>query len=157
MDDFNKGLAHWLVMTDDEHWRYELGGNAIPGATPRAEIDVHTVLPDLPFMTRASAPIALTARVKNLSDRPFRAKVDRRVVRLGAQLTDEHGEVIDRDYARAWLPADLDPGRSADVQIEVTAPEKPGRYGLKFDLVSEGVDWFETAGSPTITRGLWVS
>jgi hypothetical protein len=107
-------------------------------------------------MTRSSAPIALTAHVKNVSGRPFRAKVDRRVVRLGAQLTDERGEVIDRDYARAWLPADLGPGGSTAVQIEVTAPDKPGRYGLKFDLVSEGVDWFETAGSPTITRGLWV-
>jgi hypothetical protein len=28
---------------------------------------------------------------------------------------------------------------------------------LKFDLVSEGVDWFEASGSPTITRGLWVN
>jgi hypothetical protein len=43
------------------------------------------------------------------------------------------------------------------VQIEIPAPEKPGRYALKFDLVSEGIDWFEAAGSPTITRNLWVS
>ena len=43
------------------------------------------------------------------------------------------------------------------VKIDIPAPEQPGRYGLKFDLVSEGIDWFEAAGSPTITRGLWVS
>ncbi|MEO7158428.1 MAG: radical SAM protein, partial [Vicinamibacterales bacterium] len=141
----------------NEIWDNSGLGNAIPGATPRAEINVHTVLPGLPFMTRAAAPVSLTAHVKNVSGRPFRAKVDRRVVRLGAQLTDERGEVIDRDYARAWLPGDLGPGGSTEVQIEVMAPDKPGRYGLKFDLVSEGVDWFETAGSPTITRGLWVS
>jgi hypothetical protein len=71
-------------------------------------------------------------------------------------LTDESGTVIDRDYARAWLPGDLQPGQTADIRIEVPAPATPGRYGLKFDLVSEGIDWFESSGSPTITRGLWV-
>jgi hypothetical protein len=114
-------------------------------------------LPDLPFMTRSSAPIALTAHVKNVSGRPFRAKTERRVIRLGAQLMDDQGNLINRDHARAWLPGDLGPGGSADIQIEVTAPDKPGRYALKFDLVSEGIDWFESCGSPTVTRGLWVS
>ncbi|HEX6162469.1 MAG TPA: radical SAM protein [Vicinamibacterales bacterium] len=151
---------------DYERIRYEIWdnsglGNAIPGATPRAEINVHTVLPDLPFIAKRSAPVALTAHVKNMSGRPFRAQSDlgdgRRVVRLGAQLTDAKGVVINQDYARAWLPVDLGPGRSADIRIEIPAPEQPGRYGLKFDLVSEGIDWFESCGSPTITRGLWVS
>jgi hypothetical protein len=151
---------------DYDRIRYEIWdnsglGNAIPGATPRAEISVHTVLPDLPFMTRRAAPVPLTARITNLSSRPFRAQSDlgdgRRVVRLGAQLTDANGEVINRDHARAWLPVDLGPGRTAEVKIDVPAPEQPGRYGLKFDLVSEGVDWFESCGSPTTTRGLWVS
>jgi hypothetical protein len=149
---------------DYERIRHEIWdnsglGNAIPGATPRAEIYVHTVLPNLPFLARPSTPVAFTAHVKNLSGRPFRARTTqgRRVVRLGAQLMDDNGALINLDHARAWLPADLGPGRSADVKIEVTAPEKPGRYALKFDLVSEGVDWFESCGSPTITRGLWVS
>jgi hypothetical protein len=151
---------------DYDRIRYEIWdnsglGNAIPGATPRAAINVHTVLPDLPFMTRRAAAVPLTARITNLSSRPFRAQSDlgdgRRVVRLGAQLTDASGAVIDRDYARAWLPVDLGPGRTAEVKIDVPAPEQPGRYALKFDLVSEGIDWFESCGSPTTTRGLWVS
>ncbi|MBY0497869.1 MAG: radical SAM protein [Cyanobacteria bacterium] len=150
---------------DYERIKYEIWdnsglGNAIPGATPRAEIDVHTVLPNLPFLIRRSTPVSLTAHVRNVSGRPFRAQSDlgdgRRVIRLGAQLTNEKGEVINRDHARAWLPVDLGPGRSADIRIDIAAPEQPGRYGLKFDLVSEGIDWFESCGSPTITRGLWV-
>ena len=40
--------------------------------------------------------------------------------------------------------------------IEIPAPEAPGRYSVKFDLVSEGIDWFERCGSPTTTRSLWV-
>jgi hypothetical protein len=143
----------------NEIWDNSGLGNAIPGATPRAEINVHAVLPDLPYMTRTSTSLPLTAHVKNLSERPFRTQLTqgRGVVRLGAQLTDDKGAVIDRDYARAWLPADLGPGRETEVRIEVPVPAKPGKYGLKFDLVSEGIDWFETCGSPTITRGLWVS
>ena len=28
------------------------------------------------------------------------------------------------------------------MHIEIPPLEKPGRYALKFDLVSEGIDWF---------------
>jgi hypothetical protein len=155
---FAPGTPDYALIRN-EIWDNSGLGNAIPGATPRAEIDVHTVLPDLPFLTRAATPVPLTARVTNASSRPFRSQSrqnGRRVVRLGAQLTDDRGHVIERDYARAWLPGDLGPGRTTDVRIEIPAPAQPGKYGLKFDLVSEGIDWFESCGSPTITRGLWV-
>jgi hypothetical protein len=36
------------------------------------------------------------------------------------------------------------------------AIETPGRYRLKFDLVNEGVDWFERCGSETTSRSLLV-
>jgi hypothetical protein len=66
------------------------------------------------------------------------------------------GTVINRDFARAWLPRPLGPGDRADIAIEMSAPETPGRFALKFDLVSEGIDWFERCGSPTTIRSLWV-
>jgi len=142
-----------------EVWDMSGLGNAIAGATPRAEIDVHAVLPDLPFLARPAATIPITARVRNASSRPFRKNhsTGRRLVRLGAQLLAGDGRLINQDHARAWLPHDLAPGASADIRIEIPAPDAPGRYALKFDLVSEGIDWFETCGSPTVTRGLWVS
>ena len=117
------------------------------------------MLPDLPFLARAATPLTLTAHVKNVSNRPFRAQATygRRLVRLGAQLTAPDGTLLNRDYARAWLPGDLAPGAQTKVQIELPVPASPGRYGLKFDLVSEGVDWFEACGSPTTMRELWVS
>ncbi len=64
--------------------------------------------------------------------------------------------MINRDFARAWLPQALGPGEQADVAIEIPAPAERGRYALKFDLVSEGIDWFEQCGSQTTTRSLWV-
>ena len=149
---------------DHDRIRYEIWdsnnlGNAIPGATPRAAIEVHTVLPDLPFFARRSNTVDVAARVINLSNRPFKAQASygRRLVRLGAQLLGDDGSVLERDYVRAWLPHDLGPGAETMIKVEIPAPANPGRYGLKFDLVSEGIDWFEACGSPTITRGLWVN
>jgi MoaA/NifB/PqqE/SkfB family radical SAM enzyme len=138
-----------------EVWDENNLGNAIPGATPRARIDVRHWLPALPLRAQPSEALALDATVHNLSTRPFRAQASygRRLVRLGAQLLDADGRLLNRDYARAWLPADVPAGAAAQVKIEVAAPEQPGRYALKFDLVSEGIDWFEACGSmPTIKR-----
>ena len=141
-----------------EIWDDNNLGNAIPGATPRARIDLRKWVPGLPLQARAAEPLTLTTRVKNLSTRPFRAQATygRRLVRLGAQLLDHDGQMLNRDYARAWLPGDIPPGGTAKVHIEVPAPETPGRYALRFDLVSEGIDWFEACGSPTTTEKLVV-
>ena len=133
-------------------------GNAIPGATPCARIDVRGGLPGLPFVVRTGGALQVRTRVRNLSSRPFasRSSSGRRLVRLGAQLCAADGGLLDRDYARAWLPAHLEPGGVADVTIDVPAPAARGRFQLKFDLVSEGIDWFEACGSPTTARRLHV-
>jgi hypothetical protein len=160
-DSFSRRFAP--ASPDFESIRHEVWddnnlGNAIPGATPRAKIDVHTVLPDLPFLARAASAVTLTTHIRNLSTRPFRAHASegRRLVRLGVQLLSSDGTLINRDHARAWLPSDLQAGDLATVAIDVPTPKAPGRYALKFDLVSEGIDWFESCGSPTTVRGLWV-
>jgi hypothetical protein len=144
-----------------EVWDDNNLGNAIVGATPRASIEVRNPLAamaGLPLIARAGRPIRVKTRVRNLSTRPFPAQATygRRLVRLGAQLCDGHGQLIDRDFARAWLPETLGPGDNAPVALDITAPAAPGRYELKFDLVSEGIDWFERCGSPTTTTPLWV-
>ena len=77
-------------------------------------------------------------------------------MRLGAQLCAADGSVISRDYARAWLPRTLGPGESAAVPIDILTPATSGRYAIKFDLVFEGVDWFENCGSETTTSSLLV-
>ncbi len=144
---------------DYERIRYEVWdtnnlGNAIPGAMPRARIDVATIVPGLPLLARRGRVVAVRTRVHNLSSRPFprEASYGRRLVRLGAQLCDASGAVVERDYARAWLPRTIGGGEQAAVPIEIPAPAEPGRYQLKFDLVSEGIDWFEACGSETTVK-----
>ena len=142
-----------------EVWDHSGLGNAIPGATPKARIEVRTLLPTPVLKARHGQPFRVRARIQNLCDRTFPAQATygRRLVRLGAQLCDERGSLLDRDFARAWLPHSLGPGERTDVAIEVPTPQAPGHYTLKFDLVSEGIDWFERCGSPTTTKPLVVT
>ncbi|HUU34329.1 MAG TPA: radical SAM protein [Vicinamibacterales bacterium] len=139
-----------------EVWDQSGLGNAIAGATPRAEIDVRAESDVL--AGRPGETITVHTRVTNRSSRPFRrhASYGRRLVRLGAQLVGADGTLLNRDHARAWLPGDIPPSGTADVAIEVPLPQAPGRYALKFDLVSEGIDWFEKCGSTTTTRAVVV-
>jgi MoaA/NifB/PqqE/SkfB family radical SAM enzyme len=141
-----------------EIWDDNNLGNAIAGAMPRARIDVRTLVPGVPLIARAGRPLQVRTRVRNLSTRAFPAQATygRRLVRLGAQLCAADGSLLNRDYARAWLPQTLGPGAHADVRIEIPALEQPGRYALKFDLVSEGIDWFERCGSTTTIKPFWV-
>jgi hypothetical protein len=141
-----------------EVWDDNNLGNAIPGATPRARIDVRTLVPGLPLVSRAGRPLQVRTRVHNLSARPFPAAATygRRLVRLGAQLCAEDGTLINRDYARADLPRTLAPGDSIPVSLKFPPLPERGTYTVKFDLVSEGVDWFERCGSRTTVKKLWV-
>jgi hypothetical protein len=147
-----------LAEIKHEVWDDNNLGNAIPGATPRAEIAVRGLMPGLPLIARRGQRATVHTSVRNASTRPFAAQASygRRLVRLGAQLCAADGTLVNRDYERAWLPETLLPGGMAEITLSITAPEKPGRYGLKFDLVSEGIDWFEACGSPTTTKTLIV-
>ncbi len=117
-----------------------------------------TLLPALPVVARRGRPVQVRTRVHNLSTRRFAAQASygRRLVRLGAQLCAADGTLIDRDHARAWLPHHLEGGQEVELAIEIPAPDVPGRYQLKFDMVSEGIDWFEASGSQTTTKTMIV-
>ena len=141
-----------------EVWDTSNLGNAIRGGTPRARIELVSTFPAIPLLGRAGRPLQITTRVSNLSARSFPASASygRRLVRLGAQLCQADGTVTRRDHARAALPYALAAGATVDVPIEVPTPNERGRYALKFDLVSEGIDWFEACGSETMTKPLVV-
>ncbi|MGE0451245.1 MAG: radical SAM protein [Vicinamibacterales bacterium] len=141
-----------------ETWDDSNLGNAIPGATPRARIDVNTPLPGAPLLGLRRRPLTVRTRVHNLSARAFPASATygRRLVRLGAQLCRRDGSLINLDFARADLPGALGGGECVDIAVQLPALPDAGRYVLKFDLVNEGVEWFEKCGSPTTAQPLWV-
>lgn len=81
----------------------------------------------------------------------------RRSVRLGAQLHDVEQNMIDLNYARAFLPRDVEGDERVDIDIELPALENPGTYQLRFDMACEGIDWFDSSGSEVSWQELIVT
>ena len=129
-------------------WDSSQIGSALPGKRYRAKIRIgKSRLAGLPGQKRI-----LDVAVKNRGGAPWitRAFSGRRVVRLGAQLYDAEKKLLDLNFARAFLPRPLVGGESAVVKLELPAVGRCGDYWLKFDMVSEGADWFENGGSPVV-------
>lgn len=79
-------------------------------------------------------------------------RYDYGVVKLGAHLYDGGGRLVDLDFARSSLPADVSPGASVDARLRLVFPQA-GSYQVALDLVSEQIAWFENLGSqPQVIR-----
>lgn len=70
-------------------------------------------------------------------------------VLIGVHLYDSDGRLIDRDYARVDLRGEdgVAPSARAAGPFGLVAPREPGSYVVEFDLVAEGVAWFEINGT----------
>jgi SAM-dependent methyltransferase len=71
-------------------------------------------------------------------------------VNLGVHLRSHDGRPLNVDFGRVALEQATAPGETQTVAFALEAPG-PGDYLLEFDLVSEGVAWFEMNGSATAT------
>lgn len=71
-------------------------------------------------------------------------------VNLGVHLRTRDGRPLDVDYGRIHLPDETAPGGTQRIDF-VLNPLPPGEYTLEFDLVSEGIGWFEANGSRTVS------
>ena len=58
--------------------------------------------------------------------------------------------------AGAFLPRDVEPNETVELEIVLQAPASPGDYLLQFDMVSEHLAWFEDLGSDVVTHELTV-
>lgn len=72
--------------------------------------------------------------------------VDYAVVKTGGHLYDGDMKLLDLDFLRSLFPRDVAPGQKI-VQDVSFSLDKPGRYKLVLDLVSERITWFEASGS----------
>jgi hypothetical protein len=76
-------------------------------------------------------------------------------VRLGVHLKTKMEDI--RDFARVDLPGGaIRQGVSVEFDVSFRAPEHAGEYTLEFDLVSEGVCWFEWNGARIVQKRLVV-
>jgi hypothetical protein len=64
---------------------------------------------------------------------------------LGILWIDGNGKAIQE--GRTLLPAELKPGSSVTLSVNVQAPSQSGDYTLRFSMVQERVAWFNNKGA----------
>jgi SAM-dependent methyltransferase len=75
-------------------------------------------------------------------------------VTCGLKVCDQRGEVIREDLGRTGLARDVRPGEEIRIDMTVAAGLPAGRYELRYDMVVEGVTWFEFHSAPGPRRVL---
>lgn len=121
----------------------------------RAEIE--PVAGQAPLAARPGAGVRLSVRVRNAGNTLWRSGVGKPgAVALGAHLLAS-GALADLDFLRVPLPRDVAPGQELELQAEIRAPERAGRYELELDMVAEGVAWFASRGSRSVRLELVVA
>lgn len=145
---YQPGTSAWKKIYY-EIWDSSQIGSAIKGKRYIAKIKV---LERAITMTSGSEDRQVTVQVKNMGGAlwPKVTQSGRRLIRLGAQLYNCDKALIDLNYARAFLNHDIANKQKDTITIDLPSTPKPGNYFLKFDMVSEGIDWFENGGSPVI-------
>lgn len=68
------------------------------------------------------------------------------VVNLGTHLYDENGSLMALDFSRTAFESNVLPGQKVHARASLNFPSR-GRFTVAFDLVSDGVGWFEMMGS----------
>lgn len=105
--------------------------------------------------TRATAGSRATVRLRltNTGTRPW-PHADPGRVTVGVQWLDRDGRLKTKEFHRVPLEGPIAPQARAEMVFECPMPPEPGRCQLKFDLVAEGVTWFEAAGSTAVVTSI---
>jgi len=136
------------LYKQNEFWFKDKGIPADPtptgvGADYRATYGVG-LMPQLQIGQTVTVPVT----VNNVGQGIF-AATGATPVDLGYHWYDQIGKAVVWDGLRTKLPADLQPGKSVQLQAQVQSPPDGGTYQLRFDLAQEGVTWFSAKGTPT--------
>lgn len=123
------------------------------GGGPRLAVEVAAPsyaaamrLASAPSRATVGMPIDVRLTLKNTGAAPWPNAGSRRT-RLSYHVADEQSRFVLWDGPRTELDQMVLPAQAIDVAATVRAPEQPGRYKLRFDLVQEGVTWFERRGN----------
>lgn len=122
---------------------WHLAGEQLPQEGWRASLTLIGSVPAL--MAGAAAPLKL--RVRNDSPLQWEASAQ---LHVGDHWLAADGSMIVLDDARAVIQEAVEPSGECEVQLDIVAPSRPGRYQLEIDLVQESLGWFAAQGSPTL-------
>ena len=106
---------------------------------------------NLPLTLTAGTKTILNVLVRNVSSVTWPAVgesgTNRYAVGLRNRWLQADGSVLNDQDGRSRFPYDLEPGDTAGVHIEITAPQIPGQYLVELDVVQEHFVWFGDKGS----------
>ena len=151
--------------SSSEHARFVLQKGDVPPADTllpshqlAGRLAARIVLQDPPSIVRAGAPFVDRVRMTNTGTVTWK-KQGRRFggqVTVGLKICNERDEVLREDLGRTAMPRDVAPGDEVEIDMTVAGLLPAGRYLLRYDMVVEGVTWFEFQGSPCAYRSLEV-
>ncbi|NIM91037.1 MAG: radical SAM protein [Candidatus Aminicenantes bacterium] len=143
------GTRHWRKIYH-EIWDTSQIGNAIKDKKFLAKIKVLT----RDLVTQVNKPRNIQVLVKNIGGAPWLKDTysGRRIIRLGVQLFDQDKNLRELNYARAFLNRPMARGEEDIIRLDLPSWPSSGEYWLKFDMVSEGIDWFEAGGSSVVWK-----
>ena len=101
-------------------------------------------------MVRAGQPFTDRVRISNSGTVTWKARGRRfgGQVTLGLKVWDGNGVILREDLGRTSLAHDVAPGEETAVAVTIDGVLPAGQYQLRYDMVVEGVIWFELDGSP---------
>jgi hypothetical protein len=99
-------------------------------------------LPELRAGTRGIARL----RLENAGSAAWQSRAEAGV-QLSYHWLDDRGNAIVWDGPRTAFARPIEPGATAEVEVELRVPQPPGPYRLAFDLVEEYRFWFAEIGS----------
>ena len=102
---------------------------------------------EIPATAFAHDTFRIDITIRNASAETW-VSIPEHPLRAANRWLDDSGTPVVLDDGRSGLPSRINVGEVVDVALTVTAPERPGSYGLALDVVQEGIRWFGDIGNP---------
>ena len=156
---WNESVLHWPA----EHARFVLyKGDAraadtlLPAPQLIGRLRAEITLDHTTAVARAGASFTDRLRVRNTGSVIWKSQGRRfgGQVTCGLKICDVEGNVLREDLGRTPLPHDIAPNAALEIDMRIDGMLPPGDYQLRYDMVVEGVTWFEYQDSPCARRGL---
>jgi SAM-dependent methyltransferase len=152
-----------LRLCPAEHARFVLhkgvdlpADTLLPAHQLVGRLEARIVPEQISAVVRAGRPFTDRLRITNTGSVTWKARGRRfgGQVTFGLKVCDARGDVLREDLGRTALPHDVAPGEEIQIEVTVAGLLPAGHYGLRYDMVVEGVTWFEFQGSPCARRSL---
>jgi SAM-dependent methyltransferase len=154
-----------LRLSPGEHARFVLhkgddppADTLLPAHQLSGRLAARIALEQVSAVVPAGGPFTDRLRIINAGSVTWKARGRRfgGQVTCGLKVCDGNDDVLREDLGRTPLPRDVAPGEAIEIEMTVAGLLPTGHYGLRYDMVVEGVTWFEFQGSPVARRSLEV-